>query len=194
MPPTYIYGINKFSVVNTDTIWGVGGTIMYPNNQVRGLIYRTTNGGNNWGYQIPDSSIHIPVYHHIKFVNGLNGWSYYSPGTGVHTVTGGDSLTIYGLINQIKTYVPVAFNLYQNYPNPFNPATTIRYQVSKKSNIQIKVFDILGNEVMLLVRELQHPGTYEIRFSGISLSSGIYFYSLFANGKLIDTKKMLIIK
>ncbi len=74
-PPTYIAGVEKFTNVNRDTIWGVGGAIGFPNNQIRGIIYNTIDGGNNWRYQIPDTSINIPWYYYIKFVNKLVGWA-----------------------------------------------------------------------------------------------------------------------
>ncbi len=73
MPPIIggITELTKFSVLNKDTIWGVGGAAQYPNLQVRGVIYTTTNGGSNWFYQVPDTTIRLPEYTNIEFINKL---------------------------------------------------------------------------------------------------------------------------
>ena len=95
---------------------------------------------------------------------------------------------------------PVSFNLYQNYPNPFNPSTTIKYTVPnvtlsgvEGSRVQLKVYDVLGNEAATLVDEYKNAGSYEINFNGNSLSSGIYFYTLTA-GSFVETKKMTFLR
>lgn len=85
------------------------------------------------------------------------------------------------------------FELNQNYPNPFNPGTKIKYSVPQVSDVVIKVYDSLGNEVVTLVDEEKPAGNYEIRFDGKNLTSGIYFYKLTA-GNVVDTKKMILIK
>ncbi|MFA5012290.1 MAG: T9SS type A sorting domain-containing protein [Ignavibacteria bacterium] len=86
------------------------------------------------------------------------------------------------------------FKLHQNYPNPFNSSTTIRYSINKNSEIKMKVFDIKGKEVRTITSEKKTPGIYEVKFDGGGLSSGIYFYSLFADNIIIDTKKLILIK
>jgi hypothetical protein len=90
------------------------------------------------------------------------------------------------------------FILQQNYPNPFNPTTTIRYSIpsnvkGKTSNVILKVYDVLGNEVATLVNEYKTAGSYEVDFDAAGLSSGVYFYKLQA-GSLVETKKMLLTK
>lgn len=85
------------------------------------------------------------------------------------------------------------FTLDQNYPNPFNPATVISYSVAENSYISLKVYDVLGNEITELVNEVKEPGNYSVLFDASALSSGIYFYTLKANGYLL-TKKMLLAK
>ncbi|MBX7047395.1 MAG: T9SS type A sorting domain-containing protein [Ignavibacteria bacterium] len=89
--------------------------------------------------------------------------------------------------------VPEAYNLSQNYPNPFNPATRIVYAIPKQGLIKMKVYDILGKEVLTLVNEFKNAGEYYIDFDGRNLSSGIYFYKLEA-GDFISTKKMILVK
>ena len=89
------------------------------------------------------------------------------------------------------------FALYQNYPNPFNPSTKIRYQIPQESKVIIKLYDILGAEVITLLNEKKEPGIYEIDFNAQStaggLPSGIYIYRLVADG-FIETKKMVLLR
>jgi parallel beta-helix repeat protein len=88
---------------------------------------------------------------------------------------------------------PEKFALYQNYPNPFNPTTSIRFQISETGFVSLKVYNVLGNEVVTLINEEKAPGKYEIKFDGSHLSSGIYFYKL-KIGRFGETKKMLFLK
>lgn len=193
--------ITEFGKVNMDTIWGVGGTYFYGAGRFRGMIYRTTNGGNNWYYQIPDTSIHIEGYVFMEFSNEKIGWAYtknpynnkvFLP-IGVHTVTGGDSSFVTNIKNN-NNVIPNNYFLFQNYPNPFNPNTVISYELQVASYINIKVYDILGNEVKSLINKKMNSGNYKVEFDGNSLPSGIYFYTLIANGNRIDTKKMILIR
>ncbi len=85
------------------------------------------------------------------------------------------------------------FKLDQNYPNPFNPSTTISYQIPQQEFVTIKVYDILGNEIVVLVNEEKPVGTFEIEFKASALPSGVYFYQLKA-GEYIETKKMILLK
>ena len=92
--------------------------------------------------------------------------------------------------------IPDEFILYQNYPNPFNPSTNIRYTVSSRQFISIRVYDVLGNEVAALVNEEKQPGIYEVEFNTSRnnvISSGVYFYQLRAGNQII-TKKMLLVR
>jgi hypothetical protein len=99
------------------------------------------------------------------------------------------------------TNLPMKFALLQNYPNPFNPITTISWQLAKGSDVTLKVYDILGNEVATLVNEFKPSGNYEIEFNAISLPSGVYFYQLktinIESGfgqDFISTKKMILLR
>ena len=96
-------------------------------------------------------------------------------------------------VNEEK--LPTVFNLEQNYPNPFNPETTITYSITKPSNISLKVYDVLGNEIATLVNEFQQAGRYSSSFNTqrSSLTSGVYIYTL-RTGSFISTKKMLLIR
>ncbi|MBS1494259.1 MAG: T9SS type A sorting domain-containing protein [Bacteroidetes bacterium] len=188
----------SFSVINADTIWASGGLIYYPkNNQTRGIIYRTTNGGINWTYQIPDTSIHIPAkYFYTRFVGSKQGWAYTVSSTrgGVHTKVGGD--TTHNVLTTIKespSELAKQYKLYQNFPNPFNPTTTINYELRASNFVALKVFNLQGKEIQTLVNKKQNIGVYSIEFNGSNLSSGIYFYSL-QTDNFKETKKMLLVK
>lgn len=87
------------------------------------------------------------------------------------------------------------YSLKQNYPNPFNPSTVIRYSLAKDGNIRLSVFDVLGNEVAVLVDRYQNAGSHSMEFNAgrFSLTSGIYFYTLKAGG-YVSTRKMIIVK
>ncbi len=85
------------------------------------------------------------------------------------------------------------FRLEQNYPNPFNPITTISYQIPELSFVTLKIYDVLGNEIATLVNEEKPTGSYEVKFNGKQLTSGIYFYTLRA-GSSVETKKMILVK
>ena len=89
--------------------------------------------------------------------------------------------------------VPTTFVIEQNYPNPFNPATTIKYGIPEKTFVELKVYDILGREVITLVNNEQDTGYYEIEFNASNLSSGVYLYQLKA-GDYVGTKKMILLK
>ncbi len=92
---------------------------------------------------------------------------------------------------------PAVFALTQNYPNPFNPSTSIQYAISSRQFVTLKVYDILGKEVITLVNEEKAAGQYEVEFNPESSiknpASGIYYYQLRA-GNYVETKKMILMK
>jgi hypothetical protein len=91
------------------------------------------------------------------------------------------------------TETPNNFRLEQNYPNPFNPATKISYQLPARSQVSLKVFDVLGREVAALVNEEKNAGTYSTVWNVRNAASGVYFYCLQA-GSFTDTKKLILMK
>lgn len=96
------------------------------------------------------------------------------------------------------TSLPEKYDLKQNYPNPFNPVTKIQYEIPETKNVEdnfvtLKVYDILGNEIITIINEYEKPGYYEVQFNASNLASGIYFYQLKA-GDFIHTKKMVLLK
>jgi len=89
--------------------------------------------------------------------------------------------------------LPAVFALQQNYPNPFNPATTIRFELPRASKVSLKVYNVLGQEVITLVDEVKPPGTYDVQFSAQNLASGMYVYRLHA-GEYVAVKKLVLLK
>jgi photosystem II stability/assembly factor-like uncharacterized protein len=89
--------------------------------------------------------------------------------------------------------VPNEYALYQNYPNPFNPSTKIRYQLPSESKVVIKIYNILGSEVMELVNDKREAGVYEVEFNADNLSSGTYIYKI-GTDNFMQTKKMVLLK
>ncbi|GAB4290631.1 MAG: hypothetical protein Kow0098_09400 [Ignavibacteriaceae bacterium] len=99
------------------------------------------------------------------------------------------------LPSDVKTIqsVPDKFELSQNYPNPFNPSTVISYSLPRESKVMMKVYNILGQEIITLVNQTQPAGSYKVSFDASSLSSGIYFYSLQTDG-FNQVRKMMLLK
>jgi hypothetical protein len=96
-------------------------------------------------------------------------------------------------IDKENKTIPTMYVLEQNYPNPFNPTTKISWQLPVGSWQTLKVYDVLGNEVITIVDEYRPAGKYEVEFSASDLPSGVYFYQLKA-GEYVNTKKMLLLK
>jgi len=98
----------------------------------------------------------------------------------------------------VKVTPPKVFEVYQNYPNPFNPSTTIKYSIPRDAFVTIKVFNVLGEEVSVLVNEEMKTGIHEVIFDTSNFSSGFYFYIVEAKGvdgtKYFDSKKMILLK
>jgi len=88
---------------------------------------------------------------------------------------------------------PTEYALYQNYPNPFNPTTTIKYQIPELSFVTLKVYDVLGSEIITLVNEEKLAGTYQVSFNGAQFTSGVYIYKL-ESDYFVDVKKMILLK
>ena len=148
----------------------------------------TTNRGETWiEFETPNSA----VVYDLHFTDARNGYAV--GGNGV-------ILKLDPTVVGVKDYVETLDNflLYQNYPNPFNPSTNIRFQIPEFGFVSLKIYDILGNEIAVLINEEMAAGSYEIEFSPESTSirypvSGIYFYHLkFDNSFKI--KKMIYLK
>ena len=89
--------------------------------------------------------------------------------------------------------LPLRYRLYQNYPNPFNPETNIRFDVKKQTRVVLKVYDLLGRELMVLIDALHQPGCYKVTFDAAHLPSGLYFYRIQMKD-FVDVKKMVLLE
>ena len=96
-------------------------------------------------------------------------------------------------ISTIGNELPKKFSLQQNYPNPFNPMTRIQFNVPKTGEVRIRVFDVMGREIKMLMNGKLDAGSYETVFDGNGLTTGVYFYRMEA-GDFIETKKMMLVK
>lgn len=111
-------------------------------------------------------------------------------------ISGWTALSSTGVTNVRESYqdnLPVSFNVSQNYPNPFNPSTKIVYTVAEPSNINLAVYNILGQQVAQLANGFKNVGTYEVTFDAEELASGLYLYT-FEAGNTRITKKMTLLK
>jgi photosystem II stability/assembly factor-like uncharacterized protein len=104
-----------------------------------------------------------------------------------------DGKTKFSNIVEVEIKVPNKFELSQNYPNPFNPTTTISYEIAKETNVSLKVYDVIGNEIATLVNEAKPAGTYQVVFDASNLSNGVYLYKIQA-GNFTATKKLILMK
>jgi hypothetical protein len=168
-----VYGTNLFA--GTSDILGNSGGVFLSNNN--GINWTDVNSG------LPNTGILALT------ISGTNLFA----GTVGSGVWRRPLLEMITSVEDHSSEIPFQFTLEQNFPNPFNPSTKIRYSVSQNSNVMIKVFDILGNEIEILVNEEKPVGTYEITWYAANLPSGVYFYKLQA-GNYFEMKKMILLK
>ncbi len=116
------------------------------------------------------------------------------PHTVSYPVNGYNKFTPVGVDNNEITGSPSVYLLKQNYPNPFNPSTSIEFNIPQQGDVKLTVYDILGKEINTLINKNLNAGNYSVNFDGTGLSSGIYFYTLKAEGKQTITKKMVLTK
>ena len=100
--------------------------------------------------------------------------------------------TVVGVENN-NQIIPNEFVLYQNYPNPFNPSTVISWQLAAGSYVSLKIYDVLGREIITLVNRYYVTGTYKVNFNANGLPGGVYFYRLITKD-FIQTKKMMLVR
>ncbi len=166
-----------------DTGWIYGSVGIHTKHH---LLQKTVDGGKNF---INDQSLDIyPALNNMFFINNYLGWAVGYNGIILKTTNGGTTF-----INEYKNDAPKEFALYQNYPNPYNPETTISFSLSQSSNVELKIYDMLGKEITTLVNGYEEAGEHNVEFNGNGLSSGIYFYKIQA-GEYSSVKKMILIK
>lgn len=161
------------------------------------LFIKMTFSQTGWYQQVSGTGYYLnSVFFtdaNTGFIAGDSGGTH---GLILKTTTGGITF-----IQPIGNEIPNEFLLYQNYPNPFNPVTRIRFQIPLSRGVGaeggrgvlLKVYDILGREVITLVNEQLKPGSYEVEWNASSYPGGVYFYTLSA-GDFSETRKAILIK
>ncbi len=161
------------------------------------LVYSTYIGGDT----TVGSSIVLDASNNV-YVAGVTTSSNYPTTSGAYqtTLSGVQDAFVTKLnisnatfVQSNSSSVPNKFELMQNYPNPFNPSTVINYQLPVNSFVTLKVYDVLGREVKMLVNERENVGSHSVTFNASNLPSGVYFYRLQA-GTYSETKKLLLLK
>ncbi|MDA3862198.1 MAG: T9SS type A sorting domain-containing protein, partial [Melioribacteraceae bacterium] len=123
----------------------------------------------------------------LSKINEDQSWA--NPSLWTHTWIGDKMTDVNGNAdNMVNTYA-----LSQNYPNPFNPSTVINYSIAEAGMVSLKIYNILGQEVMSLVNSNQNVGQYQVKFDASQLSTGLYIYRIQA-GNFVDSKKMMLLK
>ncbi|MCK9424805.1 MAG: glycosyl hydrolase family 18 protein [Ignavibacteriaceae bacterium] len=159
--------------------------------------YRWKLNDTTW-YQVWfDNDSSLGMKYDLAKANNLKGigmWALGYDGSRTELWNAVEKRFVTSAVNEKKIAEP-KFLLSQNYPNPFNPETVISYQLSVVSKVTLKVFDVLGNEVAILVDDWKEAGghNYELGIRNYELPSGVYFYQLRA-GKFLQTKKMIYLK
>jgi len=178
------FALTSMKFVSPNTGYIVGSATV--NTTDIGLLLKTTNNGLNWQRQ---NLIANQYLKDICFINDLTGFIAGQDGLILKTTTGGEFIGI----NQISSEIPKSYYLQQNYPNPFNPVTNIKFDLPKKSNVKITIFDIIGKEISVLVNEELNSGTFEVNWDASNFPSGVYFYKI-ETEEFSESKKMILVK
>jgi hypothetical protein len=170
-----VVGLNGLHFINQNEGWTVGGA---------GTLYSTTNAGSNW------NAITTPTPQDLNSIHsfdGINAWAVGNLGVIISNYTPPTN------VENENNIAPNSVLLEQNYPNPFNPSTKIKFTIPEQSKTIIKVYNMVGSEVAILLNEVKQPGTYEVDFNAVDLSSGAYFYSI-ETDNFREVKKMILLK
>ena len=179
---------NLGNINNTDTT--DNGKNYFINNFARGIdLFNTTPDSiyaqNNYWNTIDPDSVEMKIFHKPDTTANY-GLVIFTPFMGPSSAG-----------NEYTT-LPAKYSLEQNYPNPFNPVTKIEYSLPFESKVEIKIYDMMGREVMTLENSVRIAGYHTILFNGANLASGVYFYSIIAEGgnkaNFVTTKRMVLVK
>jgi ligand-binding sensor domain-containing protein len=150
-----------------------------------GGVFRSTDNGASW------SDVNSGLMNPYVLALAINSSGEVFAGTSGNGIF--RSLPTITAVEEIAVEIPTSFVLTQNYPNPFNPSTTIEYSLPKPSQVELKVYDILGKEVRTLVNGRQPAGQHRVSFEANGLPSGVYFYRI-KGGAFVQTKKLTLLR
>ncbi len=157
----------------------------------------------SWTFTADEDSLHL-AYEQNSGTLSLTAPAYSGTVQLICTVTDdsaaavSDTVTVVvidptGIEDYLADQLPQEYKLNQNYPNPFNPSTTISYQLKAASEVNLEIFNILGQKIATLVNEKQQAGFYNVRWNASAFANGVYFYQIRA-GKFIQVRKMILMK
>lgn len=158
----------------------------------RGALFYTTDNGVTWFRQYNADSHDL---FGLAFLDSTHGIAVGNGGVILTTTSAGTVTSVPPPGSQL----PSEFLLHQNFPNPFNPSTVIRYELPRRADVRLSVYDVLGREVATLANGVQEVGRKEVEWNSMGKSSGVYFYRLSmepldGSGKVSMTRKMLIVR
>jgi hypothetical protein len=153
-------------------------------------IYLSTNSGSSWSQINQGMSSATPALSAMAISRDTLIAAYQSGGI---IRRGLPDVGVTGVRHEAKNSVPEGYVLSQNYPNPFNPSTTIEFHIPQQGFVSLKVFDIVGREVLTLVNNELKAGVYRASVDGSGFSSGLYFYRM-QTAQYTESKKMLLVK
>ncbi len=161
-------------------------------------IYKTSNGALSWDIQLSRLDLNKAVFlNSIVFKDSNNGFAVGSQRINSTDFAGIIFKTTNGGITSVNedqsSIRDFQYKLHQNYPNPFNPITAISYQIKEQGLVQLKVYNLLGQEIVTLINAVQPAGNYETLFDASNLPSGVYIYSLRVND-FVQNNKMTLLK
>lgn len=195
----YIYDVSNFIPVEL-----ISFTSRTEGNDVH-LSWITATETNNMGFEIHRKTQNDIEWKIIGFVEGrgttteTNTYSFtdsdLSPADYSYRLKqiDFDGSFEYSKVIEVTIQAPTEFSLSQNYPNPFNPSTVIKFSIANETNVNLTVFNLLGERIKEIKNENMRPGYYEINFDASNLSSGIYFYRITAD-EFVETKKMILMR
>ena len=172
-------------------------TVLYDGSDFEIYLNGILDASSNWGGLILPTTIdlsigqHLPGNNNYNFKGILDDIRIYN-----RALTLQEIQDIYNETTAIETPPPIApgeYRLYQNYPNPFNPVTNFRFRVSNFGLVSLKVYDIMGREVAILVNEKKPPGEYLVQWNAKEFASGVYYYRIIIN-EFDKTRKLILLK
>ncbi|MBS4034016.1 MAG: T9SS type A sorting domain-containing protein [Ignavibacterium sp.] len=156
--------------------------------KVREIFVTDSSGYENYTFWSEEFGLLEHYVHDFELGNYI-----YLRGCVIDGVLYGDTTFLTVGVDDIQTTPVAEYKLFQNYPNPFNPTTTIEYELKEYALVNLKVYDLLGNEVAELINEEKYAGRYSSSFNGNGLSSGVYFYKLTIGGNT-QVRKMILMR